>query len=64
MTKEESFGSKQHIVVKFQFIKLSVYREYLNLEFDQMKLPFKYDMERVIDDFILLCFFVGNDFIP
>ena len=41
-------------------------REYLNLEFHdiQAKLSFEYNLERVIDDFILLAVFVGNDFLP
>ena len=41
-------------------------REYLNLEFNDIEptLPFKYNLERVIDDFILLAVFVGNDFLP
>ena len=41
-------------------------REYLNLEFHDIEasLPFQYSLERVIDDFILLAVFVGNDFLP
>jgi 5'-3' exoribonuclease 1 len=41
-------------------------REYLDLEFSDIKhvIPFDYDLERVIDDFILLAVFVGNDFLP
>lgn len=42
-------------------------REFLELEFDALKgdiKTFQYDFEKVIDDFILFCYFVGNDFLP
>ena len=41
-------------------------REYLNLEFHDIEptLSFDYNLERVIDDFILLAVFVGNNFLP
>jgi 5'-3' exoribonuclease 1 len=50
----------------FQLIYITLIREYLDLELQNVKkfLSFSYDLERIIDDYILMCFFCGNDFIP
>ncbi|GAB6019927.1 5'-3' exoribonuclease 1 [Chamberlinius hualienensis] len=50
----------------FHLLHLSLLRDYLDHEFSVLKtkLNFSYDIEKVIDDWILLGFLVGNDFIP
>ncbi|KAH6892271.1 XRN 5'-3' exonuclease N-terminus-domain-containing protein [Thelonectria olida] len=52
----------------FYLLHLCIVREYLEMEFQELKeegvLSFPFDLERVIDDFILMAFFVGNDFLP
>lgn len=52
--------------LNFYLLHLSLMREYLDLEFRDIEdiLAFEYSLERVIDDFILLAVFVGNDFLP
>lgn len=50
----------------FYLLHLSLLREYLEQEFITIKdnLPFEYDLEKLVDDWVLMGFLVGNDFIP
>jgi 5'-3' exonuclease len=54
----------QAVNVNFQMIRLQLVRDQLNLCFKGVEVPFGFDLERIIDDFVFMCFFVGNDFLP
>ncbi|XP_048190904.1 5'-3' exoribonuclease 1 isoform X4 [Perognathus longimembris pacificus] len=72
LREEVRFGGKKTQRVcapeetTFHLLHLSLMREYIDYEFSVLKekITFKYDIERVIDDWILMGFLVGNDFIP
>eukprot|EP00036_Acanthoecidae_sp_10tr_P016736 CAMPEP_0206304000 /NCGR_PEP_ID=MMETSP0106_2-20121207/9523_1 /ASSEMBLY_ACC=CAM_ASM_000206 /TAXON_ID=81532 /ORGANISM="Acanthoeca-like sp., Strain 10tr" /LENGTH=1375 /DNA_ID=CAMNT_0053734805 /DNA_START=73 /DNA_END=4197 /DNA_ORIENTATION=- len=50
----------------WHLLSLTLYRDYLDAEFSSLanKLKFAYDFERLLDDWVLLSFFIGNDFLP
>lgn len=74
LREEVTFGrasktkSKELEHQNFYLLHLCMVREYLEMEFQELQaegaLKFPFDLEKVIDDFILMAFFVGNDFLP
>ncbi|QLG74032.1 hypothetical protein HG535_0F05440 [Zygotorulaspora mrakii] len=65
MTEEEKqLLAKQDSEKPFLWLHVSALREYLAAELWVPKLPFPFDLERAIDDWVFMCFFCGNDFLP
>uniref|UniRef100_A0A8C0XTZ8 5'-3' exoribonuclease 1 n=1 Tax=Castor canadensis TaxID=51338 RepID=A0A8C0XTZ8_CASCN len=70
LREEVRFGGKKTQRVcapeetTFHLLHLSLMREYIDYEFSVKRSHLKYDIERIIDDWILMGFLVGNDFIP
>ena len=70
VTNKRKAGGVQRLSLSyacnFQMIHIALLREYFMLEFKELngQLKFRFDLERIIDDFVFFCFFIGNDFLP
>ncbi|KAJ5224898.1 5'-3' exoribonuclease 2 [Penicillium citrinum] len=64
--KSGEFDEKQHAapLKPFIWLHVAVLREYLAAEMHVPQQPFPFDLERALDDWVFMCFFVGNDFLP
>lgn len=64
--KKGQFGEKQdaHPLKPFIWLHVGILREYLAVEMSVPHQPFRFDLERALDDWVFMCFFVGNDFLP
>ncbi|EXJ67856.1 protein Xni [Cladophialophora psammophila CBS 110553] len=48
----------------FVWLNVPILREYLGAEMFVPGQTFRFDLERALDDWVFMCFFVGNDFLP
>ena len=62
--QHDEISSEPAAEQEFIFLRLNILREYLEKELAMPNLPFKQDFERAVDDWVFMCFFVGNDFLP
>ena len=61
LTMSRIFASTDNFVL----LHINILREYLHMEY-RLNMPkeFVFDLENAIDDFVLICMLVGNDFLP
>ena len=62
-SKQGELDDKPYNEKPYQFVSIPILREYLIGDLKCLT-PFKFGAERVLDDWVFLCFFVGNDFLP
>jgi 5'-3' exoribonuclease 2 len=64
-THDELLSTTNYGETRYIFVRLTILREYLYRDLQiHDRLTFEWDLERAIDDWVFMCFFVGNDFLP
>ncbi|KAK5174920.1 5'-3' exoribonuclease 2 [Saxophila tyrrhenica] len=61
--KQEEEGVEKPLK-PFIWLHVGILREYLAVEMSVPNQPFPFQLERALDDWVFMCFFVGNDFLP
>lgn len=61
---KEEWNSTEHPPKPYIWLHVNVLREYLAIEMEAPGRSFDYNLERALDDWVFMCFFVGNDFLP
>jgi 5'-3' exoribonuclease 2 len=61
---KEEWQNAEHPPKPFIWLHVNVLREYLAIEMEHPARSFDYNLERALDDWVFMCFFVGNDFLP
>lgn len=71
LREEVTFGRNKKQITDvsdqtFFLLHISLVRDYLEEEFSSLgdDLSFEYDFERILDDFVLILYVIGNDFLP
>lgn len=71
LREEVTFGRNKKQITDvsdqtFFLLHISLVRDYLEEEFSTLgdEISFEYDFERILDDFVLILYVIGNDFLP
>ena len=71
LREEVTFGRNRKLSTDvsnqvFFLLHISIVRNYLQEEFASLsdEISFEYDFEKVLDDFVLILYVIGNDFLP
>lgn len=58
--------SSDDVKHEFDVLHFELLREYIELEFIGCKkeMTFDFDMDKIADDWVVLCILIGNDYIP